>query len=307
MNLPLTKLQAIEGRVDTERTAGTSLSASGGGIVFQSVAEAMEVAKLMALSDIGVRKHLRGNPGACLGVVIQAVEWGMSPYAVANKSYLVNDQLAYESQLVQAVILRRAPIKGRIKFRFEGEGDQRVCFASALTLDGDVVEYESPKFGRIGPKNSPLWKNDPDQQHAYYSGRGLCRRHFPDVLLGIYDREEMEEGGIKDVTPPPGSGFAARLSDTPVGGFDPAGVETAIGEAVEGDQSPEAVIDQPPAETPSATAAEPVAHDADAVRAGGTACVDGEVREAPEDFTPEQAAAWLAGYDETAAAIGGRQ
>ena len=71
-----------------------ALSSSGGGIVFQTVSEARDVAFLMAGSDKAVRKHLRNNAGACFGIVIQAVEWGMSPYAVANKSYEVNDQIA---------------------------------------------------------------------------------------------------------------------------------------------------------------------------------------------------------------------
>ncbi len=140
-----------------------------------------------------MRKHLRGNPGACLAVVVQAVEWGMSPFAVANKSYNVNDQLAFESQLIQAVILKRAPIKGRFKVEYTGQGGKRVCRVWAELKDepGEIVEYTSPELDKITPKNSPLWKSDPDQQQFYYSGRALCRRHFPDVLLGVYADDEV--------------------------------------------------------------------------------------------------------------------
>lgn len=305
MTRPLTGLDRIESKIDVSRVAETALSASAGGLAFENLSEVLEVAKLMALADVAVPKHLRGNPGACLAVTIQAVEWHFSPFAVANKSYSVNDRLAYEAQLIHAVILSRAPIDGRPEHEYTGEGDKRKLRVWAKTTEGQIVDYTSPELGRINPKNSPLWKNDPDQQLHYFSMRSWCRRHFPDVILGVYAKDEME-AEPKDITPP-GSGFAARLSDTPVGGFDPAGVETAIGEAVEADQSSEAVIDQPKVETPPTGKSESVAHDADAVRAGGTACVDGEVREAPEDFTPAQAEAWLHGYDETAAAIGGRQ
>jgi hypothetical protein len=211
------------------RNTLTTLSSAGGGIVFQTVSEARDVAYLMAGSSLAVRAHLRDNPGACFGIVIQAVEWGMSPFAVANKSYAVNDQLAYESQLIQAVILRRAPIKGRIRFAFEGEGPERVCIASATDLYDDVVEYRSPKLRDIKPQNSPLWKNDPDQQLAYYSGRSLCRRHFPDVLMGIYDVDELEGSpGMKTVGPK-ASGFADRLAGKSNGnGFSAEGVTAAI-------------------------------------------------------------------------------
>ncbi len=205
---------------DTERriaervnpvAAGTlELSQQAGGLGFVSMADAMEFAKVMAISSVAIPKHLRGNVGACLAVTIQAVEWKCSPFAVANKSYSVNDRLAYESQLVQAVILQRAPIKGRFKVEYIGDGDKRKCKVIAELKDGGSVEYESPEIGKIPVKNSPLWKGDPDQQLFYYSGRALCRRHFPDVLLGIYTPEEMEDDEpprrgpdrARDVTPP---------------------------------------------------------------------------------------------------------
>jgi hypothetical protein len=206
----------IAERIDPRVTGALSVSREAGGLAFTNASEAMEFAKMMALSRIGVRKHLRDNVGACLSVVIQSIEWGMSPFAVANKSYLVNDQIAYESQLVQAVILRRAPIKGRFKYTYSGEGDRRRCKVVAELRDGEIVEYESPEIGKIPVKNSPLWKGDPDQQLAYYSGRALCRRHFPDVLLGIYDIDELphdtprDPSRARDVTPRPTT-LAGRL------------------------------------------------------------------------------------------------
>ncbi|WP_430912871.1 recombinase RecT [Methylobacterium sp. sgz302541] len=201
----------IAERIDPETTRRLAVSDAAGGLSFVDMAQVMEFAKLMAVSAVAVPKHLRGNPGACVAVVMQAVEWRMSPYAVANKSYSVNDRLAYESQLVQAVILQRAPIKGRFKVEYFGEGDRRKCRVTAALNDGsgETVSYESPEFGKIQPKNSPLWKTDPDQQQFYYSGRALCRRHFPDVLLGVYAKDELEDAGrdpaqARDVSPPKG-------------------------------------------------------------------------------------------------------
>lgn len=181
--------------IDPNVTHNLAISDKAGGISFVSMEEVMNFAKLMSLSSVAIPKHLRGNPGACLAVCIQALEWSMSPFSVANKSYSVNDRLSYEAQLVEAVILRRAPIKGRPKIEYNGDGEARVCKIWAELRDepGEIVSYESPKFGKITPKNSPLWKADPDQQHFYYSVRAWCRRHFPDVLLGVYARDEIED------------------------------------------------------------------------------------------------------------------
>lgn len=200
------KVQTIEDRiaqrVDPAIAGGMAVTTTAGGIAFANMGQVLEAAKLMAISGVAIPQHLRGNPGACLAVIIQAVEWRLSPYAVANKSYSVNDRLAYESQLIQAVILQRAPIRGRLKVEYQGAGEARTCRVSATLADtGETVDYTSPPFGRIHPKNSPLWKSDPDQQQFYYSGRALCRRHFPDVLLGIYARDELDGENARDITP----------------------------------------------------------------------------------------------------------
>lgn len=197
-----TKTEMIEKRINNE-TAGAITIGATGNIMPSNMAGLMEFAKLMAIAGVAIPKHLRDNPGACLAVCIQASEWEMSAFSVANKSYSVNDRLAYEAQLVAAVILRRAPIKGRIRYQYTGEGDKRVCTVSVTTTDGDEITHVSPAFGLITPKNSPLWKSDPDQQQGYHTARAMCRRHFPDVLLGVYTEDEITHAPIRDVTPKP--------------------------------------------------------------------------------------------------------
>lgn len=183
--------QRIEGRIDREQTHEMGIS-SAGGIDFTSASQFMEFAKMMALAGVALPKHLRENPGACLAVAMQASEWKMSPFQVANKSYSVNDRLAYEAQLINAVILRRAPIKSRFRVTYEGEAEHRKCTVEVTLLSDEVVSYTSPAVGKITVKNSPLWKSDVDQQLFYFSSRSLCRRHFPDVLLGVYTPDEIE-------------------------------------------------------------------------------------------------------------------
>lgn len=202
----------IAAKTDLTVARAMEVSDAFGGLTFKDMGQVLEFSKLMAVSQQAVPKHLRNQPGMCMAVTVQALGWRMDPFAVANKSYAVNDRLAYEAQLIQAVIEQRAPIKGRIKGRFEGEGPQRQCILTVVSAeDGDTMEYRSPQIGQIKVKNSPLWQADPDQQLWYYSARAMCRRHFPDVLLGVYEREEIAHGEpIKDVTPKEPGGFAAK-------------------------------------------------------------------------------------------------
>jgi len=223
-------LERIEQRIDRTVAGAVTVSDNVGGIMFQNMSEVLEFAKLMSVADVAVPKHLRGNPGACLSIVTQALEWRMSPFSVANKSYSVNDRLAYESQLIHAVVEARAPIKYRLRCRYEGEGEERRCIVTGhFKGEVDPVEYISPPFGKITPKNSPLWKSDPDQQQFYYSVRAFARRFCPDVLLGIYSEDELPQTGssAQDVTPTPG--IADRLKGQKGRkGFSADGVEQAL-------------------------------------------------------------------------------
>jgi hypothetical protein len=179
---------------------GHDLSLTDGGIIMpERLGDMIEFAQVMCKADVAIPKHLRGNPGACLAVAMRARAWRMDPFAVATKTYAVNDILAYESQLVTSVINRHAPIKGRLVPRYVGAGPDRQCILEPETHDGQLLPYESPKVKEIGVKNSPLWKNDPDQQLFYSSARAWARRYFPELLLGVYDPEEART--MRDVTP----------------------------------------------------------------------------------------------------------
>lgn len=200
----MTRSDRIESAIDKNTTGALAINRHGQ-ITFVNANEIMEFAKMMALAKQAIPPHLRDNPGGCMAVCIQASSWQMSPFAVANKSYVVNDRMAYESAIIAAVIIMRAPIKGRLKYTYSGKEGTRQCTCTAILDDGETVDYTTPEIRNIKVQNSPLWKNDPDQQLAYSAARSLARRHFPDVILGVYTPEEMaEETTVRDVTPIPG-------------------------------------------------------------------------------------------------------
>lgn len=228
---------------EIERAGAITITSEKGALAFERVGEMMDFAKLMAASDKAVPRHLRNNPGACLAIVVQSNEWGFSPYAVAQKSYEVGDRIAYEAQLLHAVIEKRAPLKQRLRFDFEGEGpDRQVIVTGHFRGEVEPVQYKSPKIRDIKVKNSPLWLSDPDQQFCYYGSRAFGRRYCPDVILGLYSSDEIipeETGGAaaRDVTPvPEDQSLRHRLSMKAAAsaGFDPAGIAATMSEVSAG-------------------------------------------------------------------------
>ena len=61
-------------------------------------------ATLMADSKATVPAHLAGKPADCLAVTMQAAQWGMNPFAVAQKTHVVNGTLGYEAQMAGVLL-----------------------------------------------------------------------------------------------------------------------------------------------------------------------------------------------------------
>lgn len=217
------------------RTVPLATIGGGGMLAPTTFGEVVSFAELMSRSQHAIPKHLRGNPGACMAVTMQALRWEMDPFAVAAKAYSVNDMIAYEAQLIAAVVHTRAPIRRRPEYEFTGAGADLRCRITCEMQDGSTKVYESPREGDIKTKNSPLWKTDPQQQLGYFSIRSWARRHAPEVLLGVYAPDELDDNrgpdNAKDVTPRSSMAdrlAGARQADT---GFSSANVEAEIATA----------------------------------------------------------------------------
>lgn len=239
--------------------------ASGFDLAPQSLGEVVGFSKLMASSGHAIPAHLRQNPGACMAVTIQALGWQMSPFAVALQTYKVGDSIAYMAQVIAAVINSRAGLKHRPLIEYTGEGPTRQCKVTFTFKNGDVRDYQSPMFKDIAIKNSPLWKADVDQQLSYFSLRSCARRHCPEVILGVYDPDELEHAEpVRQVTERPAPvSMRAKLADqTGNQGFDPAHVETETSEKVIDQTASEVVRPDPdPQEEPPEAKTEAEAKD----------------------------------------------
>jgi|SRR5215469_4423109 len=189
-----------------------------GYITPKDFAQMADIAKAMANSKEAVPAHVRGNLGMSIALHDVAMSWGFSPYMLANESAVINGRLGFTSHVFRAVMDKRAGLRSRLKVSYAGEGDDRTCTVTGHFINElDPLSYTTPPRKQIMPvlgpktdkagteilgpdrkpvmvrKGSPLWDSDPDRQQFYYASRAFCRMYCPEVMLGLYGVDELQD------------------------------------------------------------------------------------------------------------------
>lgn len=212
----------------TESTAVALSSASAGALLMHdaSMDRLERLAGFMASGKTTLPQHLRNSPGDCFAIALQSMQWGMNPFAVGQKTHLVNGTLGYEAQLVAAVINSSGVVKDRFNFEWFGDWTKIIGQFKEVTSstkkddNGQFKKYIVPAWkqederglgvkvwatikGENQPRvlellltqartrNSTLWTEDPKQQLAYLAQKRWARLHAPDVILGVYTPDEL--------------------------------------------------------------------------------------------------------------------
>lgn len=172
------------------------------GVTPANFAQMVDFAKTMALARNALPAHLRNNAGDCLAIIDISAKVGLSPYMVANKTYVQNNRLCFESQLFHAFAQSSGLLKGDLHVDYEGEGEETICIVRGF-LKGDPREkiHKSPPLKDVRPKRnaagvvkgSPLWDRKPLVQLFYDTSRDWVRIYAPRATLGIYTPDEMQD------------------------------------------------------------------------------------------------------------------
>lgn len=171
----------------------------------------MTFAEMMSTSVVTVPEHLRNKPADCLAITMQAMRWGMDPFAVAQKTHIVSGRLGYEAQLVNAAVQTSGAIVGAFKYEYTGAGQDLKCRVGAvLRGETEITWGEWLRNGDVTVRNSPLWKVNPAQQLGYLQVKNWSRLYCPGSILGVYTADELED----IPAPPKNMGLADEVTPT---------------------------------------------------------------------------------------------
>lgn len=194
-------------------------------------------AKMMAGGRLAVPRHFNNAPADCFAVCLQAMQWRMNPFAVAQKTFISpSGALGYEGTLVAAALSTSGALEGDLRYEYFGDwskvrgkfekresqkkdnnGSEPKFYIVATYTKADEEGLGVRALGRLRgeradrvvelylsqcyPRFSTQWANNPEQQIIYAVDRVWARRHKPSVMLGVYTEDELVEAGEKFMGP----------------------------------------------------------------------------------------------------------
>ena len=188
-------------------------------------------AEIMASGKATIPNELR-NVGDCLAITMQAANWKMNPFSVAQKMFFISGKIGYEAQLVAAAINNSGAVKDTFHFEWYGPWEKVVgkFDIRKSTKDGKTSEYRVPGWelkdeegigirvwatlkneneprvldlllAQARTRNSTLWADDPRQQLAYLGQKRWARLYCPGVILGVYTPDELHTVPEYEINP----------------------------------------------------------------------------------------------------------
>lgn len=169
----------------------------------EAFSTAARMATALSKSTI-VPKEYQRNEGNCIIAIEMANRLKVSPMMVMQNLYIVNGKPAWSSQYIIAMINNSKKYKTEILYKLDGEGDSRSCMAYVEDYDGHIVEgpvitMQMAKEEGWSTKNGSKWRTMPDVMLRYRAASFFGRINCPDMIMGMYSVEEVQEGNFDDL------------------------------------------------------------------------------------------------------------
>ena len=164
---------------------------------------AMQMAKALAESTI-VPVVYQKNPSNCLIAIEMAQRMGVSPMMVMQNLYPIQGRPSWSSQFLIARINNSRKFDIELQYEETKDKDGKPFSCTAWTtkdgrrVDGMTVDMQMAKDEGWSAKNGMKWKTMPQRMLRYRAASFFSRLNCPEVAMGLYTREEMEDNDFKE-------------------------------------------------------------------------------------------------------------
>jgi len=160
-------------------------------------AHLQRVASIFSASKM-IPEAFRGDVASCAIVLELAVRLGVAPFMLFHHLFVVHGKPGLDAQIIISLVNQRGPFAGPIQWEFSGEGKSKKCTAFAIdkasgsrcevSIDMKLVDAEG-----WASKSGSKWLTMQDQMFRYRTACWLARAYCPEVTMGLYSREELDD------------------------------------------------------------------------------------------------------------------
>lgn len=181
----------------------------------KTMAQLQRLARMYAESGL-VPDHYKNNVAGCAIGIQMALRMHVDILTFLQCSFVHKGKIGIEAKLAMARLNTSGKIKGRVTYKLDRGPDGKVksCTATAedadsgeifsQTVDWDMVVAEG--WNQSNGSQKSKWMTLPDLMFQYRAGIFLARIHYPDVLLGMYTIDELEDMARSGDSGPPAAG-----------------------------------------------------------------------------------------------------
>lgn len=161
--------------------------------------KAWRTAEMLSKSTV-IPEHYRDKPGDCLIAIDMSNRMGVSPIMIMQSSQIVKGNFTWRGQACKAFIDGCGKFKDS-KYNFVGEEGTSTfgCYLSAVkkstgeTIVGQTVTMQTAIDEGWVAKPGSKWKTMPGQMLRYRAAAFFARSECPEVLMGFYTADEIED------------------------------------------------------------------------------------------------------------------
>lgn len=165
---------------------------------FNEIAKASEQ---FAKSSI-IPSSFRGKPADVFVALEWGTELGLQPMAALQNIYVVNGRPTLSSQCMAGLVKGRADYMG---MKIEANTEKATATITRKLQSG-ATETHTGSFSikeaqAAGLTSKDNWKAYPQQMLEARAVAFAMRKAYPDILMGVYTKEELEDIEPRNITP----------------------------------------------------------------------------------------------------------
>lgn len=163
----------------------------------RAFALAQREASALANSDL-VPKEFRGNVANSLIALNLARRVGCDPLMAMQNLDVIHGRPSWRATFLIAC-LNKCGRFTPLRYRVEGEGDDRTCTALATdketgeTIEGPPVSMAMAEAEGWSTKNGSKWRTMPELMLRYRAAAFFARTCAPEVAMGLYTADELHD------------------------------------------------------------------------------------------------------------------